>query len=215
MRLHRVTTIERRAGAPDVLQALVENHRRFLTFLERRVGSREEAEDILQDGFARALERADTVRDEESAVAWFYRLLRNALVDRYRRRAAETRALEWVTGMAEEGEPPPDEEMHAAVCACVGDLLGTLKAEYAAAIRRVDLEGATPASFAREAGITANNAGVRLHRAREALRRQLLKSCGTCVEHGCLDCVCGRPRRTAGPASNISRLKPGLGEAQP
>src|SRR5512143_817204 len=70
-----------------VLEALVANHQRFLAFLERRVGSRDTAEDILQDGFARARERVETVRTEESAVAWFYRLLRNALVDHYRSNA--------------------------------------------------------------------------------------------------------------------------------
>jgi RNA polymerase sigma-70 factor (ECF subfamily) len=34
---------------PETIAVLVENHRRFLAFLERRVGSREVAEDILQD----------------------------------------------------------------------------------------------------------------------------------------------------------------------
>jgi DNA-directed RNA polymerase specialized sigma24 family protein len=56
----------------NVLETLVGNHQRFLAFLERRVGSRETAQDILQDGFGRALERADSLRTEESAVAWFY-----------------------------------------------------------------------------------------------------------------------------------------------
>jgi RNA polymerase sigma-70 factor (ECF subfamily) len=55
--------------SPDILKALVENHRRFLAFLERRVGSRVEAEDILQDGFVRALERAGEIRDERSIIA--------------------------------------------------------------------------------------------------------------------------------------------------
>ena len=41
------------------LQPLVDNHRAFLRFLERRVGSREEAEDILQDAFGRSLEKLD------------------------------------------------------------------------------------------------------------------------------------------------------------
>jgi len=71
----------------------------------------------------------------------------------------------------------------------------TLKPEYATAIKRVDLDGATVVALAREAGITANNAGVRLHRAHEALRRQLALSCGTCATHGCLDCHCGGPNR--------------------
>ena len=71
---------------------LVESHRQFLAFLERRVGSRAAAEDILQDAFVRGLRRADTLRSEESAVAWFYRLLRNAIADHFRRRRREERA---------------------------------------------------------------------------------------------------------------------------
>lgn len=178
---------------PDVLAVLVDNHQRFLAFLERRVGSREAAEDILQDAFVRGLERASTVRHSESIIPWFYRLLRNAIVDHYRSRGAEERAIAHAAGIADESEPGPDEALRDEVCACVLRLVNTLKPEYAAAIRRVDLEGATVADFGREMGITPNNAGVRLHRAHEALRRQLALSCGTCTRHGCLDCACGEP----------------------
>lgn len=67
--------------APAVVQVLVENHRQFLAFLERRVGSRAMAEDILQEAFVRSMGKLDTLRSDESAVAWFYRLLRNAIID--------------------------------------------------------------------------------------------------------------------------------------
>jgi RNA polymerase sigma-70 factor (ECF subfamily) len=77
------------------------------------------------------------------------------------------------------------------VCECATALLETLKPEYAAALRRVELDGIGVREFAREAGVTPNNASVRLSRARDALRRQLERSCGTCAEHGCLDCTCG------------------------
>lgn len=187
---------DRDPAAPDVLQALVDNHRRFLAFLERRVGSREAAEDILQDAFVRGLDRRDTVRNPEDIVAWFYRLLRNALVDHYRRRGAEQRALAYAAGIADEAEPGPDESLRDEVCACISSLVNTLKPEYAEAIQRVDLDGVTVGEFGRQVGITANNAAVRLHRAHEALRRQLTLSCGTCVNHGCLDCDCGSPARS-------------------
>jgi RNA polymerase sigma factor (sigma-70 family) len=184
-------------ATPDVLEVLVENHRRFLAFLERRVGSREEAEDILQDAFVRSLEkdRVDTLRDPEAVIPWFYRLLRNAVIDHHRRRGAEDRALAHAAGTADAAAPGADEELRDEVCACVASLVETLKPEYAAAIKRVDLDGAPVVEFAREAGITANNAGVRLHRAHEALRRQLALTCGTCASHGCLDCACGGPGR--------------------
>jgi RNA polymerase sigma-70 factor (ECF subfamily) len=190
-----VETVERDPAAPDVLRVLVDNHRGFLAFLERRLGSRDAAEDALQEGFARAIERAPTLRDGDSVIAWFYRLLRNAVIDQYRRRGAENRALAWVAGTTEESDPGPEAELHAAVCECVGALVATLKPEYAKALQRVELDGATVAAYAAEAGITVNNAGVRLHRAREALRRQVVRSCGTCSEHGCLDCACGGPSR--------------------
>jgi len=179
--------------APTVVDVLVENHRRFLAFLERRVGSREVAEDILQDAFVRGLERAETVRNGDSIIPWFYRLLRNALVDHYRRRGAEERALAEVAGRGDDVEPGPDEHLQEEICVCVANLVKTLKPEYAQAITRVDLEGGTVAALAKEAGITPNNAAVRLHRAHQALRRQLALSCGTCATHGCLDCHCGGP----------------------
>jgi RNA polymerase sigma factor (sigma-70 family) len=119
------STADRDPAAPEVLRVLVDNHRRFLAFIERRVGSREAAEDILQDAFVRGLDRAGTVRDEEAIIAWFYRLLRNAVVDHYRRRGAEDRALAYAAGTADEVEPGPDEALHDEVCACVSALVQT------------------------------------------------------------------------------------------
>ena len=183
-----------RSTTPEVVKTLVENHRRFLAFLERRVGSREIAEDILQDAFVRRLVAAPQLREEDAVVAWVYRMLRNALVDHWRRRASEQRAVDRAATLADEAAPAVDEELMDAVCACVGDLVGTLKPEYADAVRRVDLGNASVKAFAEDAGITANNASVRLFRGREALRRQVQRACGTCADHGCLDCACGKPK---------------------
>lgn len=176
---------------PEVVEALVGNHRRFLGFLERRVGSRALAEELLQSAYVKTLEKSGELRDGEGAVTWFYRLLRNALVDHYRRQGAEGRALE--REAREVSEVGPDPELTRTVCACIHDLLPALKPEYAELVRQVDLEGRSVPEVAREVGITANNAGVRLHRARQALKKQLERSCGTCAAHGCLDCTCGKP----------------------
>jgi RNA polymerase sigma-70 factor (ECF subfamily) len=176
----------------EIAQVLVDNHRRFLSFLERRVASREIAEDILQDAFVRGITRAPEIRDNEAIQAWFYRVLRNAIVDHYRRKGAEQRAYAQVLAEAEDSVTPSDSELFETVCACVRELVGTLKPEYASAIQRVDLEGAAVKAFADEQGITANNAAVRLHRAHQALKKQVTESCGTCAEHGCYRCECKR-----------------------
>ena len=181
---------ERPESEPVVLDVLVASHREFLGFLERRLGDREVAEDILQSAFVRATERVSQLRDDESIVAWFYRMLRNAVADHYRAHGRAAAKLDaFAREIGEEAEPSPD--THAAVCRCVGELLETLKPEYADALRRVELEGLAVKDYAAEVDITANNAGVRLFRAREALRNRLARCCGTCATHGCVDCTCG------------------------
>ncbi len=181
-----------RERTSDVVSALVENHRRFLSFLMRRVGNRSDAKGILQAAFVKSMEKADSIRDTETAVAWFCRLLQNAVIDYYHHRDAERRALEhWHVSATQ--SRVPDENIERAVCQCVNDLLQTLKDDYSSLLRRVDLEGASISEVAAETGMTSNSTRVKLHRARRALRKQLELSCGSCAEHGCLDCSCRRP----------------------
>lgn len=172
----------------DIVEALVDNHRRFLSFLERRVGNRSAAEEILQSAYARAVEKGVPADDSEGAVNWFFAILRNAVIDHYRQRSTESRAIEALTS---EGVPAiTDPELRDEVCACFRRLLPTMHAEYAAILEKVDLEDRPVSDVAQELGITSNNASVRLHRARAALRTQLERSCGACATHGCLECSC-------------------------
>jgi RNA polymerase sigma-70 factor (ECF subfamily) len=175
----------------SVLTTLVANHREFLKFVERRVGSRDVAEDILQAAFVKNLEKFDTVRD--TAIGWFYKVLRNAIIDHRRRETVTDKRLEhYATDL--EATDAHDDELHGVVCKCVADLASTLKPEYAEALHRVEVEGISVKDYAAQTGISSNNAGVRVFRAREALRKQVARSCGTCAAHGCVDCTCGAPR---------------------
>ena len=174
---------------PDITSQLVENHREFLGFLERRLHDRALAEDLLQDAFVKSLEKGGELREEGSSIAWFYRMLRNAVVDHHRRTGARNRALESLAReLSDAVEPPPD--LREEICGCITRLAETLKPEYADALRRVEVDGVAVQDYAAEVGITASNAGVRVFRAREALRKQVTASCATCAEHGCADCTC-------------------------
>jgi RNA polymerase sigma factor (sigma-70 family) len=176
----------------ELARTLDWERQRFLGFIRSQLGSPELAEDVLHTAYMKALQKANTIRDDGSTVAWFWRVLRNVITDVYREHAAEARALEKVQRWAD-AEGPDEPEIRNAVCRCVSGVLETLRPEYASLVRRVDLEGVPVPEAAREEGITPNNAGVRLHRARAALRDRLRETCGACAEHGCLDCGCKRP----------------------
>jgi RNA polymerase sigma factor (sigma-70 family) len=161
-------------ASATVTAQLVANHRRFLAFLEPRVGSRAVAEEILQAAFLRSVEKAAELREPERAVAWFFRLLRNALTDHHRRRASYARTLERSAAEPQltSSPSPEDAELEAEICRCLTALLPALKPEYATLLERVELGGEKLADVAASLEITAGNAAVRLHRARLALKRQ-------------------------------------------
>ena len=173
----------------EAIAGLIDHRRQFLRFVENRVNSHAVAEDIIQAAYIRAMEKASTLNKNESAVAWFYRILRNAVIDHYRHRAAEDRALEqWAKDLITETQP--DATTQQIVCQCIDNVLSTLKPSYSEIIREVDLAESSIDSFAKKAGITAANASVRAHRARQALKKQLIQTCRTCAKHGCTDCTC-------------------------
>jgi RNA polymerase sigma-70 factor (ECF subfamily) len=173
-----------------VIESLLAARASFLSFLERRLGDRAAAEDILQDAYARSMTHGASLRQDESARAWFYRILRNAVIDHRRRDASHGRALDALAAELDEPEAPPPAALAPTTCACVGRLAATMKPEYAAALQRVTVAGQSVKDFAATEGITANNAAVRVFRAREALRSRVRACCGSCADDGCADCTC-------------------------
>ena len=182
-------TPEHTGDTPAPLEVLLAQHRAFLAYLERRVGDRAMAEDILQDAFSKVVSRPELAPQDEGVVPWFYRTLRNAVVDRFRRAGAADRALA-AFAREMETEESAGPELEQEVCACVSRLAASLKPEYADALQAIDVAGTPVKTYAEQKGLSPGNAAVRVFRAREALKRRVMESCGTCAEHGCLDCSC-------------------------
>jgi len=175
----------------EVALVLVNNHRAFLGFLARRLGSREDAEDVLQDFSLRALSRRDQLRDSDSVVAWLYTLLRSSLVDHYRKRGRLERVKKAYDQEIKTVEEAVDGSgLHDGFCACLHTLLPALRPDQAELVRRVDLGEEDRASLAAELGVAPGTLAVRLHRARQALGQALVASCASCPEHGFDDCCC-------------------------
>lgn len=178
---------------PDIFSQLLRRESEFRAFLRRRVPDDALAKDLLQQSFMRAVQQEHQVRSPDQIVSWFYRILRNAIVDYYRAREANDRKIEAFMHeliASETDKTPAFDELRPAVCVCLEQLLPTLRPGYAGLLNRIDLNGESIASVAKDLGVTPNNLTVRLHRARHALRKSLEESCGICTKHGCFNCTC-------------------------
>jgi RNA polymerase sigma-70 factor (ECF subfamily) len=180
--------------AGRVASQLLRGRSKFLGYVRKRISDPALAEDIVQDCLLRALRSAPRMGGAEGMIRWFYRVLQNAITDAYRRRAVEKKgAIAYALEVRD--SPGPDDER--TLCSCLQELIPTLKPDFAEVTRLIDLDGEDPAAVAKRLGISRNNLKVRVHRARQALRRRLEETCRLCAVHHCLDCTCGHRHRTA------------------
>src|SRR5437763_15855488 len=71
-----------------IVQAVVREESRLRNFIRSRVGDLGDAEDILQDVFFAFVE-AFRVESIEQIGAWLFRVARNRIIDRFRKRGAD------------------------------------------------------------------------------------------------------------------------------
>jgi RNA polymerase sigma factor (sigma-70 family) len=166
---------------------LLANLQEFVGFARNRLADPELAADAVQESLLKAIKAVDRVKDDESAKAWFYRILRRTIIDLYRRRDVQERAI---ARLERELSAPPTEDEERVACGCLQSLIPTLKPQYSTLVRRLDLDNEPVESVAASLGVTKNNLTVRLHRARKKLKERLTETCRMCAKHGCLNCTC-------------------------
>jgi RNA polymerase sigma factor (sigma-70 family) len=173
------------------MRTLTPERARFVRLVRGRVATEADAEDVVQIALQRASARAASLEDPARARAWFYRILRRALVDHHRARGAEPPRAGMDADPVDEGTL----ETPGVRCECAMRLLAGLRPAQAELLRRIEIEGQEPAAVAEALGISIGNLQVRLHRARRLLRDEVKHHCGVATLRPCLDCTCDARRR--------------------
>jgi RNA polymerase sigma-70 factor (ECF subfamily) len=142
-------------------------------------GSAVEAEDLVQEAYARAFLAAPTFAEGTNLRAWLFRILRNAFVDgrRRARRTSEDDVSESASTEAPFAHEPlfGDVEMEALRGAVASDIeraLAALSAD-ARAVVLLDLDGFSEGEIAEILGCAIGTVKSRLSRARDSLRKLL------------------------------------------
>ncbi len=169
---------------------LTEVHRDMFRFLVRRLGDEHEAADVLQEFYVKILTRFSDLRDADKLRGWMGRVLKSVIADHYRAKGRRVRLAEAYKADAALLPAIENDEIDLVICACLYKLLPTLKDEYAAILWHTDLIGETRDAIAADLGLNENAFRVKLHRARQALRKRLEQTCETCPRHGFFKCGC-------------------------
>ncbi len=141
-------------------------------FAVNAVGDRSDAEDLVQEVFARAWRAGSGYDPAQASVrTWLFAIARNLVLDLHRSRTRRPR----VTGEAPEGSVPPVPGPEDAVVERVRvvEALARLSPEHREVVAAVHLQGRTYADLATSTGVPVATLRTRMHYGLRAMRSVL------------------------------------------
>lgn len=156
-------------------------------FIRSKVGSDEEADDVLQDIFLRIHEGIDSLNHEDRVQSWVFGIARRALADHYRKkeRSRDDRKVQ----IEEEQEPDEDADIlnmadfegghtvHEEVLSWLIPMIDELPEKYRVPLRMADVEGKTQQEVADRLDLSLSGAKSRVQRGRKKLGELLSECC--------------------------------------
>ena len=165
---------------------------KILRYLSRMVGEME-AEDLTQETFVKVSQAFESFRGESKLSTWIYRIATNTALDRMRspsfQRNASADQMDMLKlediGEMPDCDPVSGEKTIPLERQCVKDEMGRcllgyidkLPESYRTVLLLSDMEALSNKEIAEILGVSLDTIKIRLHRARERLREELLSHC--------------------------------------
>jgi RNA polymerase sigma factor (sigma-70 family) len=179
------------SGTPSKVEKLIAEHQaRLKAFIRKRVASREDAEDILQDVLCQLAKTAEnTVNPIEQVAAWLYRVARNAIINhRLKKREAPMPACrndegdeEMMDDLSEilfdagASTSPEAEYLRSMVWTALENALAELPPEQREIFELTELDGLPVKDISKATGTPVSTLLSRKHYAALHLRKRLAR----------------------------------------
>ena len=154
-------------------------HDKLLGFIQGRVESRDVAEDILQDVFIKIQKGMAALQDNERLENWIYQIVRNAIIDHYRKR----KAFEELPQALVAPETDEEEMTRRDLSTCLLPMIEVLPPTYRDALRLSLIDGLKQKQIAEKLGLSLSGAKSRVQRGRAMIRNVFLDCCHIELDH--------------------------------
>ncbi len=169
----------------DLMDIYDQYYDRMNRFIRSLVKDPWAADDLIQETFLKVRNNLDTVRDPEKLSSWIFRIAYNLCLDHFKTLKKEARngcELEEKSGPLIK-ESIQEELEQQQMGSCVQQQIDRLPEALKTVLMLYDVLGFTHQEIAEILDITEKNSKVRLHRARQQLKKILEEKCSFEVDH--------------------------------
>jgi RNA polymerase sigma-70 factor (ECF subfamily) len=147
--------------------------------LERLVGNRTIADDLLQDTLLKIARGLPDFEGRSSVKTWAFTIATRVATDHLRRPQSRAQIVD-VDDIESASVIDPESDQLLVVnemSSCMREVIDSLPEDYRTALRLHDIDGRTAAQIAELTGCSTATAKIRIHRARRCLRQALDDEC--------------------------------------
>lgn len=171
------------AGDPIVQKALYQQFaRKMMSVCMRYAGNRDQAQDMLQDGFVKVFQKIGHFRGDGSLGGWITRTMVNTALDHIRRNKPYDHSLDLTE--AEHLHQEDEQVLSSMTTDELMDLIQALPPGYRTVFNLFAIEGFPHKDIAGMLGISENTSKSQFMKARAYLRRLLPKEAAAQYDHG-------------------------------
>lgn len=171
------------AGDPIAQKALYQHYaRKMMSVCMRYSGNRDQAQDMLQDGFVKVFQKIGHFRGDGSLGGWITRTMVNTALDHIRRNKPYDRSLDLTE--AEHLHQEDEQVLSAMTTDELMDLIQALPPGYRTVFNLFAIEGYPHKDIADMLGISENTSKSQFMKARAYLRKLLPKEAVAQYDHG-------------------------------
>lgn len=145
-----------------------------LAYLKSRIGRKEDAEDLLQETFLKALRSAEMLKDPEKIRSYLFTIAHNTLVNHIRKKrehlpgTSSDAAENWIESVQDDGSQAPDTSTeHRELEDKLGKAMEKMPEKYRQAFKLAVLDKRSYADIARITGWTLAQVKINVFRARK------------------------------------------------
>ena len=179
--------LQARDGRQAAYRELVRRYERpIFSLIYRMVRNREQAEDLSQETFVKALNAIESYRPEYKFSSWIFKIANNVSIDHLRRRELDTLSLDGsphaltpeaiqasALQLGDRQETAPEELEAKELGGEIEQAIATLRPEYRACILLRHVEGRPYEEIATMLDLPLGTVKTYIHRARSELRQAL------------------------------------------